>query len=110
MIQMYPGSGPTRAGMESFGFPSRFHETLHEFPMCKVNALLAGTLDLSEKDTDSRTDGSKDGQVDSSKETSGVLEEGNTDPQGMEVSMDPEEEMKRKEREKLRQQRVGVFL
>lgn len=108
VIQMYPGGGPTRAGMESFGFPSHFHETLHEFPICKVNALLAGTLDLSEKDADPRVDGSRDGQVDSSQETSGAFEEGNTEPQSMEVSIDPEEEMKRAEREKLRQQRVGV--
>ncbi|KAA0708315.1 tRNA (adenine(58)-N(1))-methyltransferase non-catalytic subunit TRM6 [Triplophysa tibetana] len=106
VIQVYPGGGPTRAGMESFGFPSSFHETLHDFPMCKVNALLAGTLDLSEKDTDSRTDVSRDGQLDSSRETSGVFQEGTTEPQRMEVSIDPEEEMKRAEREKLRQQRA----
>lgn len=106
VIQMYPGGGPTRAGMESFGFPSHFHETLHEFPMCKVNALLAGTLDLSEKDTDSQADGGRNGQVDSSQETSGVLEEGNSEPQSMEVSIDPEEELKRTEREQLRQQRA----
>uniref|UniRef100_A0A672SZT5 tRNA (adenine(58)-N(1))-methyltransferase non-catalytic subunit TRM6 n=1 Tax=Sinocyclocheilus grahami TaxID=75366 RepID=A0A672SZT5_SINGR len=89
VIQMYPGGGPTRAGMESFGFPSHFHETLHEFPLCKVNALLAGTLDLSEKD-----------------ETSGVSEEKNTEPQSMEVSVDPQEEMRRAERERLREQRA----
>lgn len=106
VIQMYPGGGPTRAGMESFGFPSHFHETLHEFPMCKVNALLAGTLDLSEKDTDSQADGGRNGQVDSSQETSGVLEERNSEPQSMEVSIDPEEELKRTEREQLRQQRA----
>ncbi|XP_065112421.1 tRNA (adenine(58)-N(1))-methyltransferase non-catalytic subunit TRM6 [Paramisgurnus dabryanus] len=106
VIQMYPGGGPTRAGMESFGFPSHFHETLHEFPMCKVNALLAGTLDLSEKDTDSQADGGRNGQVDSFQETSGVLEERNSEPQSMEVSIDPEEELKRTEREQLRQQRA----
>uniref|UniRef100_A0A673JIU7 tRNA (adenine(58)-N(1))-methyltransferase non-catalytic subunit TRM6 n=1 Tax=Sinocyclocheilus rhinocerous TaxID=307959 RepID=A0A673JIU7_9TELE len=89
VIQMYPGGGPTRAGMESFGFPSHFHETLHEFPLCKVNALLAGTLDLSEKD-----------------ETSGVSEEKNSEPQSMEVSVDPQEEMRRAERERLREQRA----
>uniref|UniRef100_A0A671QU65 tRNA (adenine(58)-N(1))-methyltransferase non-catalytic subunit TRM6 n=1 Tax=Sinocyclocheilus anshuiensis TaxID=1608454 RepID=A0A671QU65_9TELE len=89
VIQMYPGGGPTRAGMESFGFPSHFHETLHEFPLCKVNALLAGTLDLSEKD-----------------ETSGVSEEKNSEHQSMEVSVDPQEEMRRAERERLREQRA----
>ncbi|XP_036406189.1 tRNA (adenine(58)-N(1))-methyltransferase non-catalytic subunit TRM6 [Megalops cyprinoides] len=46
VIQMYPGGGPVRAATESFGFPERFHQTLHEFPLCKVNALLAGKLSL----------------------------------------------------------------
>ncbi|XP_051951770.1 tRNA (adenine(58)-N(1))-methyltransferase non-catalytic subunit TRM6 [Xyrauchen texanus] len=101
VIQMYAGGGPTRAGMESFGFPSHFHETLHEFPMCKVNALLAGTLELSEKDVDSQAN--KNGQSDSCQETSGVLEEKSSKPQSMEVSLDPEEEMKRA---RLREQRA----
>ncbi|KAI3364424.1 hypothetical protein L3Q82_011216 [Scortum barcoo] len=50
VIQMYPGGGPVRAGVESFGFPAQFHDMLHEFPICHVNALLAGTLDTSAKD------------------------------------------------------------
>ncbi|XP_054618605.1 tRNA (adenine(58)-N(1))-methyltransferase non-catalytic subunit TRM6 isoform X2 [Dunckerocampus dactyliophorus] len=50
VIQMYPGGGPVRAGVESFGFPAHFHDTLHDFPICHVNALLAGTLDTSAKD------------------------------------------------------------
>uniref|UniRef100_A0AAX7SHE0 tRNA (adenine(58)-N(1))-methyltransferase non-catalytic subunit TRM6 n=1 Tax=Astatotilapia calliptera TaxID=8154 RepID=A0AAX7SHE0_ASTCA len=50
VIQMYPGGGPVRAGVENFGFPAHFHDTLHEFPICHVNALLAGTLDTSAKD------------------------------------------------------------
>lgn len=50
VVQMYPGGGPVRAGMESFGFPAHFHDTLHEFPICHVNALLAGTLDTTSKD------------------------------------------------------------
>lgn len=104
MIQMYPGGGPTRAGMESFGFPSHFHETLHDFPLCKVNALLAGTLDLMEKDADSQANGSRIGGSDSSQETSGVSEE-----KSMEVSVDPQEEMRRAERERLREQRVREF-
>ncbi|XP_052443083.1 tRNA (adenine(58)-N(1))-methyltransferase non-catalytic subunit TRM6 [Carassius gibelio] len=100
VIQMYPGGGPTRAGMESFGFPSHFHETLHEFPLCKVNALLAGTLDLSEKDAEGN------GRSESSQETSGVSEEKSSEPQSMEVSVDPQEEMRRVERERLREQRA----
>uniref|UniRef100_A0A8C2DRT4 tRNA (adenine(58)-N(1))-methyltransferase non-catalytic subunit TRM6 n=1 Tax=Cyprinus carpio TaxID=7962 RepID=A0A8C2DRT4_CYPCA len=100
VIQMYPGGGPTRAGMESFGFPSHFHETLHEFPLCKVNALLAGTLDLSEKDADGNR------RSESSQETSGVSEERSSEPQSMEVSVDQQEEMRRVERERLREQKV----
>ncbi|XP_028997413.1 tRNA (adenine(58)-N(1))-methyltransferase non-catalytic subunit TRM6 [Betta splendens] len=50
VIQMYPGGGPVRAGVESFGFPAHFHDTLHEFPICHVNALLAGTLDTTAKE------------------------------------------------------------
>lgn len=49
---MYPGGGPVRAGVENFGFPAHFHDTLHDFPICHVNALLAGTLDTSPKDPD----------------------------------------------------------
>ncbi|CAL8313332.1 unnamed protein product [Lota lota] len=45
VVQMYPGDGPVQAGLESFGFPPHFHDTLHTFPICHVNALLAGTLD-----------------------------------------------------------------
>ncbi|XP_047429757.1 tRNA (adenine(58)-N(1))-methyltransferase non-catalytic subunit TRM6 [Mugil cephalus] len=52
VIQMYPGGGPVRAGVESFGFPSHFHDMLHEFPICHVNPLLAGTLDATAKDSD----------------------------------------------------------
>ncbi|XP_022621439.1 tRNA (adenine(58)-N(1))-methyltransferase non-catalytic subunit TRM6 [Seriola dumerili] len=50
VIQMYPGGGPVRAGVESFGFPAHFHDMLHEFPICHVNPLLAGTLDTTAKD------------------------------------------------------------
>ncbi|XP_059211676.1 tRNA (adenine(58)-N(1))-methyltransferase non-catalytic subunit TRM6 [Centropristis striata] len=50
VVQMFPGGGPVRAGVESFGFPAHFHDMLHEFPICHVNALLAGTLDTTAKD------------------------------------------------------------
>ncbi|XP_077597188.1 tRNA (adenine(58)-N(1))-methyltransferase non-catalytic subunit TRM6 [Stigmatopora nigra] len=49
VIQMYPGGAPVRAGVENFGFPARFHDTLHDFPIWRVNALLAGTLDTGAK-------------------------------------------------------------
>ncbi|KAG7259509.1 hypothetical protein CRUP_031785 [Coryphaenoides rupestris] len=45
VVQMYPGDRAVRPGVESFGFPPHFHAKLHEFPICHVNALLAGTLD-----------------------------------------------------------------
>ncbi|XP_043075963.1 tRNA (adenine(58)-N(1))-methyltransferase non-catalytic subunit TRM6 [Puntigrus tetrazona] len=105
VIQMYPGGGPTRAGMESSGFPSHFHKTLHDFPLCKVNALLAGTLDLSEKDADTEANCSGN-RSESSQETSCVSKEKNSEPQSMEVSVDPQEEIKRAERERLREQRA----
>ncbi|KAJ0061277.1 hypothetical protein NL108_014428, partial [Boleophthalmus pectinirostris] len=50
VVQMYPGGGPVRAGVDSFGFPAHFHNTLHEFPLCRVNALLNGTLEAAGKD------------------------------------------------------------
>uniref|UniRef100_A0A672HM57 tRNA (adenine(58)-N(1))-methyltransferase non-catalytic subunit TRM6 n=1 Tax=Salarias fasciatus TaxID=181472 RepID=A0A672HM57_SALFA len=50
VVQMYPGGGPVRAGVESFGFPAHFLDTLHEFPICHVSALLAGTLDVTARD------------------------------------------------------------
>lgn len=93
VIQMFPGGGPTRAGMESFGFPSHFHQTLHEFPLCKVNAVLAGKLDLSEKDTENSR----------SEETSA---EKNSEAQSMEISLDPQEQMRRAERDRLRELRA----
>lgn len=50
VVQMYPGGGPVRAGVESFGFPPHFHDMLHEFPISHVNALLERTLDTSGKE------------------------------------------------------------
>ncbi|KAG9344680.1 hypothetical protein JZ751_010366 [Albula glossodonta] len=49
---MYPGGGPVRAGMESFGFPEHFHQTLHDFPLCKVHDLLGGRLSQDAPETD----------------------------------------------------------
>lgn len=99
VIQMYPGGGPVRAGMESFGFPSQFHETLHEFPVCKVNAVLSGRLNLDEKETDEPNNGRSEEQSRMSSES--------VEPQSMEVSIDPAEVKKREEREKLRELKVS---
>lgn len=100
VIQMYPGGGPVRAGMESFSFPSHFHDTLHEFPLCKVNALLSGTLIVDEKDTDSANNRQSDEQA-------AARSSGASEPQSMDVSTDPAEAKKMEEREKLREQRVS---
>ncbi|GAA6097883.1 tRNA (adenine(58)-N(1))-methyltransferase non-catalytic subunit TRM6 [Tachysurus ichikawai] len=99
VIQMYPGGGPVRAGMESFGFPLHFHETLHEFPLCKVNALLSGTLNVDEKETDSANNGQ-------SEEQPAAPSSGSSESQSMEVSTDPAEAKKMEEREKLREQKA----
>jgi len=45
VVQMYPGDAAVRPAVESFGFPPHFQATLHEFPISRVNALLAGTPD-----------------------------------------------------------------
>ncbi|KFV04506.1 tRNA (adenine(58)-N(1))-methyltransferase non-catalytic subunit TRM6, partial [Tauraco erythrolophus] len=44
IIQMYPGGGPVRAATSCFGFPKRFFDHLHEFPLSKVDSLLSGTF------------------------------------------------------------------
>ena len=75
MIQFYPGGGPTRAGMESFGFPPHFHQTLHEFPLCKVNALLAGSLEA---------EGSPDAAMDPQEEVPDLAEGDGEAPDGAE--------------------------
>ncbi|KAM6954481.1 tRNA (adenine(58)-N(1))-methyltransferase non-catalytic subunit TRM6 [Aplochiton taeniatus] len=56
VVQMYPRGEPARAGMESFGFPAHFHDTLHDFPICHVNALLAGTLDTAAREPEADAD------------------------------------------------------
>ncbi|KAG8583942.1 hypothetical protein GDO81_008600 [Engystomops pustulosus] len=43
VIQMYSGSGPNRAATDCFGFPRSFYEQLYEFPLDKLEALVAGT-------------------------------------------------------------------
>ncbi|XP_044145902.1 tRNA (adenine(58)-N(1))-methyltransferase non-catalytic subunit TRM6 [Bufo gargarizans] len=43
VVQMYPGGGPVRAATDCFGFPKSFYETLYEFPLIKLDALISGT-------------------------------------------------------------------
>ncbi|KAM3602381.1 uncharacterized protein V6R79_003025 [Siganus canaliculatus] len=110
VIQMYPGGEPIRAGVESFGFPEHFHDTLHEFPICRVNALLAGTLDTSAKDANSNQSNV------SAEEKQLVLcneaeQKGSAPEQAMETSssadgpIDPEKEEKEKRKEAKAQER-----
>lgn len=110
VVQMYPGGGPVRAGMESFGFPAHFHETLHEFPICHVNALLAGNLDTSPRvsDTDAgQANGALPGEPAQLTQTDPGLQ-GSSEVQNMETSTNagPAEEKEREEREKRRELRT----
>ncbi|KAK6297609.1 hypothetical protein J4Q44_G00321920 [Coregonus suidteri] len=112
VVQMYPGGGPVRAGVESFGFPSHFHDTLHEFPICHVNALLAGTLDTEAKDIDTNA-GQANGDKSNLTQTDPEKAEGkggspDTEDQSMETSTstDPAEDKEREEREKRREIRA----
>ncbi|XP_073528360.1 tRNA (adenine(58)-N(1))-methyltransferase non-catalytic subunit TRM6 [Phyllobates terribilis] len=47
VIQMYPGGGPVRAATDCFGFDKSFYETLYEFPLNKLEALMSGTGNYS---------------------------------------------------------------
>lgn len=49
VVQMYPEGHLVRTGVDNFGFPAHFHNTLHEFPIHRVNALLSGTLEAAGK-------------------------------------------------------------
>ncbi|KAF6719806.1 tRNA (adenine(58)-N(1))-methyltransferase non-catalytic subunit TRM6 [Oryzias melastigma] len=100
VIQMFPGEGPVRAGVESFGFPAHFYETLHEFPICHLNALEAGTLNKRPVA----------GEKESTAEEEEVLpgadqQDGSPDDQSMEtVSGDAKvQDQKQKEEEKRRE-------
>ncbi|XP_038141971.1 tRNA (adenine(58)-N(1))-methyltransferase non-catalytic subunit TRM6 [Cyprinodon tularosa] len=111
VIQMYPGGGPVRAGMECFGFPAHFHDMLHEFPICHVNALLAGKLDTSAKDP---TEGEKQVKVDAEEEQNqpeAEQQEGSPQEENMEINtgddvgQDPEKLEKEKRQEAKAQER-----
>ncbi|XP_029351835.1 tRNA (adenine(58)-N(1))-methyltransferase non-catalytic subunit TRM6 [Echeneis naucrates] len=85
VIQMYPGGGPVRAGVESFGFPAHFHDMLHEFPICHVNSLLAGTLDTTAKDTN--TDETKSNMAAEEEQNQPEADEqGSMEQQNMEIN------------------------
>ncbi|XP_062267428.1 tRNA (adenine(58)-N(1))-methyltransferase non-catalytic subunit TRM6 [Platichthys flesus] len=101
VIQMYPGGGPVRAGVESFGFPAHFHDTLHDFPICHVNALLAGNLDTAAKDpcADEKQSNTVEGQNQPEAEP-----QGNPEEQSMETNAgDDTADQEKREREKLKE-------
>ncbi|XP_034555450.1 tRNA (adenine(58)-N(1))-methyltransferase non-catalytic subunit TRM6 [Notolabrus celidotus] len=109
VIQMYPGGEPVRAGVESFGFPTHFHDTLHDFPICRVNALLAGTLDTSAKDPRAAGD-LKPPVIAAEKEKSQpeVEQQSNPEEQSMETNSatDGVRDQETEEREKRREARA----
>nr|XP_043905274.1 tRNA (adenine(58)-N(1))-methyltransferase non-catalytic subunit TRM6 isoform X1 [Solea senegalensis] len=107
VVQMYPGGGPVRAGMESFGFPAHFHDTLHEFPICHVNALLAGTLDTTGKHSsavEKQSDKDKEKEQNQPEaEQAGEQQDGPEDPNMETVTAEEarvEKEKKEKEKRK----------
>ncbi|KAL0967720.1 hypothetical protein UPYG_G00256030 [Umbra pygmaea] len=105
VVQMYPGGGPVRAGVESFGFPSHFHETLHDFPICHVNALLAGTLDTEAKDVNPVA-GQANGDVSEApapEKAEGKEGSPNAEEESMETNTSTASPGEREERDKLRE-------
>ncbi|XP_070705835.1 tRNA (adenine(58)-N(1))-methyltransferase non-catalytic subunit TRM6 [Pempheris klunzingeri] len=104
VIQMYPGGEPVRAGVESFGFPAHFHDMLHDFPICHVNALLAGTLDTTAKDPSAASKQASVAAEEEQKQPE-AEQQGNPQEQSMETnsgadgSHDREKEEKEKRKE-----------
>ncbi|KAA8583372.1 hypothetical protein FQN60_015918 [Etheostoma spectabile] len=107
VIQMYPGGGPVRAGVESFGFPEHFHDMLHEFPICHVSALLAGTLDTTAKDPSADSKKS-DTSAEEEQNQPEAERRGSPEEQSMETSTgaDGSHDPEKDEREKLKEARA----
>lgn len=101
VIQFYPGGGPTRAGMENFGFPPHFHQTLHEFPLCKVNALLAGKLE-----TEGGPEGAGEPQEERALDGAEGEEEAPEETQEMEVSTEGDDSKEKERQERRRERKV----
>ncbi|XP_068198370.1 tRNA (adenine(58)-N(1))-methyltransferase non-catalytic subunit TRM6 [Antennarius striatus] len=99
VIQMYPGGEPFRAGVESFGFPSHFHDTLHEFPICHVNSLLAGTLDTTAKDSNADSERSSVAVVEKQSQPE-TEQHWSQEVQEVEMSSDANDQKKKKEKSK----------
>ncbi|XP_071334878.1 tRNA (adenine(58)-N(1))-methyltransferase non-catalytic subunit TRM6 [Trachinotus anak] len=104
VIQMYPGGGPVRAGVESFGFPAHFHDMLHEFPICHVNALLAGSLDTKAKDPNA-TEKQSNTAAEEEQHQPEAEQRGSPEEQSMETSAndDAGQDQEKKEKDKRRE-------
>ncbi|XP_064196835.1 tRNA (adenine(58)-N(1))-methyltransferase non-catalytic subunit TRM6 [Anguilla rostrata] len=98
VIQMYPGGGPVRAATDSFGFPKHFLHTLHDFPLCKVQPLLAGQLSLDAQEPDAPPQPNPEGR---SQESGG----GDSTVEKMESEMERETDDREKRREDKAQER-----
>ncbi|KAL4630528.1 tRNA (adenine(58)-N(1))-methyltransferase non-catalytic subunit TRM6, partial [Arapaima gigas] len=108
VIQMYPGGGPARAAADCFGFPEHFYQTLHEFPLCKVNALLGGTLSLDGEAKNSAGDhDTAEGHLASSasvQQEERDIEDGS--PESMEASSVQPEDKEREERDRRKENKA----
>lgn len=108
VVQMYPGGGPVRAGVDSFGFPAHFHHTLHEFPISRVNALLAGTLNAAGKSpsADEQLTNAEEEQRQPAAEQQGSPEELSVDSSAADTdSPQPEDRDKERRREAKEQEK-----
>uniref|UniRef100_A0A3P8TIA2 tRNA (adenine(58)-N(1))-methyltransferase non-catalytic subunit TRM6 n=1 Tax=Amphiprion percula TaxID=161767 RepID=A0A3P8TIA2_AMPPE len=112
VIQMYPGGGPVRAGVESFGFPAHFHDTLHEFPICHVNALLAGELDTTAKDptAEEKLNLAADEQIQPEAEQHGSPEEQSMETNTEEDAAQDQEKIEKEKRREAKAQERKVKL
>ncbi|KAK7906792.1 hypothetical protein WMY93_015404 [Mugilogobius chulae] len=108
VVQMYPGGGPVRAGVDSFGFPAHFHQTLHEFPLCRVNALLNGTLEAAGKNpsADEPVTNAEEEQLAPGAEQQGSPEELSMETSAVDSdSLEPEEKEREKRKEAKEQEK-----
>ncbi|NXN13480.1 TRM6 methyltransferase, partial [Indicator maculatus] len=96
IIQMYPGGGPLRAATSCFGFPKHFFDTLHEFPLSKVESLLSGTFSTevlpSEPEGSTLVEEESNGLSDEKQTSLQETEEEPTTEASMEVSQAEEQE------------------
>ncbi|XP_006626064.2 tRNA (adenine(58)-N(1))-methyltransferase non-catalytic subunit TRM6 [Lepisosteus oculatus] len=110
VIQMYPGGGPVRAATDSFGFPAHFYQTLHEFPLAKVNALLAGALSLESEEKSGLEDSSTGARELPQKTVSEAVEReaehSSPDVEAIVVTSEGPEDKSKAERENQRELRV----